>query len=922
MSTYSINTIGSNGSYSSLAPPQEQGKLLEDALGAVKIQSFHMKKCLENDKLMDAFKYCSTLLGELRSSSLAPKHYYELYMAVFDELGHLTSYLYEAHKLGKHHLSDLYELVQYAGTIVPRLYLMITVGTVYMRVSKETFEKGLDPGEIPPIKEIMQDMLEMSRGVQHATRGLFLRYYLSVMTRDYLPDGKIEGPQGSINDSISFILQNFIEMNKLWVRLQYQGLSRDREKREQERKELRLLVGSNLVRLSQLEEMSLEMYSTHILPSILEEIVSCRDVIAQEYLMEVIIQVFQDEFHLRCLDTYLSAVARLQRDVNVKQIVISLIDRFSAYANRVREELQDGSNGIPEDVKLFEVFWTQVNELVKQRPELTVEDIIALLVSLNGLALNCYPERLDYIDMVFGMCKEAIVLNQEHNKDILNEGESIQLLKLMLLSPIHSHAKNLLILLDLPSANESRLGGNYTDVLFLQPFITRREIAHTFVAELIKQCLHNQYRVKTVKGVNFVLGEVGSIMLRDQIDGNLFGTVKSFAATHNTPEVFLDWEDAYEEQTDIAKLVHVFCVESNPLCFTLLSTARDHLIQGGDIRVRFTLPSLVMALLNALDLPTDKGTLDILPVFRMAHDAIGVLAHAREYFSEDDDYAPLFKEESQLNESSTKLVRGLKSPPQMALNLYLAAAESADKAKQEEMCYEFFVQAFLVYEEAISESRAQFRAINLIIATLHSTTVFGYENYETLITKSAIHCARLLRRVDQCRGLVLASHLFWADASVERDEDKPVYQDGKRVLECLQKALKISDSVMDRNISLSLFVEVLERYIWYYETKNEAITGKYINSLLELIQNNLVTMDGPKELPSGGPMAAGTLYRDTSNGLSEKTVQHFKNVLEYISKHKQEENQLLDPSQVVPGMSSGFAKGGGRWGSIELPSMD
>lgn len=41
----------------------------------------------------------------------------------------------------KHHLSDLYELVQYAGNIVPRLYLMITVGSVYMRVSKESMDK-------------------------------------------------------------------------------------------------------------------------------------------------------------------------------------------------------------------------------------------------------------------------------------------------------------------------------------------------------------------------------------------------------------------------------------------------------------------------------------------------------------------------------------------------------------------------------------------------------------------------------------------------------------------------------------------------------------------------------------------------------------------------------------------------------------
>ena len=66
--------------------------------------------------------------------------------------------------------------------------------------------------------------------------------------------------EGTIKDSIDFILLNFAEMNKLWVRMQHQGHSRDREKRERERQELRILVGTNLVRLSQLEGIDMEMY--------------------------------------------------------------------------------------------------------------------------------------------------------------------------------------------------------------------------------------------------------------------------------------------------------------------------------------------------------------------------------------------------------------------------------------------------------------------------------------------------------------------------------------------------------------------------------------------------------------------------------------------------------------------------------------
>ena len=253
-------------------------------------------------------------------------------MSVFDALRILSVHIREAHP--EHHLADLYELVQYAGNIVPRLYLMVTVGTVYMGI------------EDAPVKEIMKDMMEMSRGIQHPVRGLFLRYYLSGQARDSLPGGSGDGPEGNLQDSISFILTNFVEMNKLWVRLQHQGHSREREQRTKERQELQLLVGNNLVRLSQL--VDLEAYKTIILQPLLEQVVQCRDVLAQEYLLEgmlvrldpmwiklilaVVTQVFPDEFHLNTLDQLLPAIARLNPHVNIKAIVIGLMNRLSSYA--------------------------------------------------------------------------------------------------------------------------------------------------------------------------------------------------------------------------------------------------------------------------------------------------------------------------------------------------------------------------------------------------------------------------------------------------------------------------------------------------------------------------------------------------------------------------------------------------------------
>jgi vacuolar protein sorting-associated protein 35 len=47
--------------------------------------------------------------------------------------------------------------------------------------------------------------------------------------------------------------------------------------------------------------------------------------------------VFTDEFHLHSLGPFLSATAQLHPKVNIKQIVISLIDRLASYAAREAE---------------------------------------------------------------------------------------------------------------------------------------------------------------------------------------------------------------------------------------------------------------------------------------------------------------------------------------------------------------------------------------------------------------------------------------------------------------------------------------------------------------------------------------------------------------------------------------------------------
>ncbi|EMC92735.1 hypothetical protein BAUCODRAFT_77309 [Baudoinia panamericana UAMH 10762] len=862
------------------APPpvEDQARLLEDALTVVRQQAIMMRRCLETPgKLMDALKCSSTLVSELRTSSLGPKQYYELYMSVFDALRHLSVYLRDSHPTN--HLADLYELVQYAGNVVPRLYLMITVGTVYMGI------------EDAPVKEIMKDMMEMSRGVQHPIRGLFLRYYLSGQARDALPTGTGDGPEGNLQDSISFILTNFVEMNKLWVRLQHQGHSREREQRTKERQELQLLVGSNLVRLSQL--VDLESYKSVILQPLLEQVVQCRDVLAQEYLLEVITQVFPDEFHLHTLDQFLSATARLNPHVNVKAIIIGLMDRLAAYAQReaegqlpedkqrqeeesvsaLLEKLKlskkstqtDGSQstehgqangeptesaeeaaasgastesvdkaesgtqvngvsskhrGIPDHVKLFEIFYEQVVHIIGMQ-RLPIQDITALLVSLANLALNIYPERLDYVDQVLHYASKEVARFQ-NSADLHSQPAQSNLLSL-LLAPVKAYF-SLFTALALP---------NFLPLYQQQTYPTRRSVA----GEVARSLLRNETKITTTENLDGVLS-ILAVLIKEGMQtpaGYPGGPVRRSAA---------ETDETVEEQGWLARIVHLIKGTDNTAQFQLLQKARTAFAEGTE-RTKYTAPALLTASLKLArsfkrreHLSNDDYATQSAAVYKFAHGTLSSL------------YTRV---------SATGV-------PDLVLRLFVSCGQVASQCENEDMAYEFFAQAFTVYEESISDSRSQFQAICIIAGALSGCSErFTRENYDTLITKCALHGSKLLKKPDQCRAVYLASHLWWAVEKGEKTEGgTEPYRDGKRVLECLQRALRVADACMDTAVSVELFVEILNRYVYYFDQENDAVTTKYLNGLIELIHSNLNTTEN-------------------ASGL-ENPRRHFQRTLEYVER--------------------------------------
>ncbi|KAG7565274.1 Vacuolar protein sorting-associated protein 35 [Arabidopsis suecica] len=770
-------------------------KWLAAAIAAVKQNAFYMQRAIDSNNLKDALKFSAQMLSELRTSKLSPHKYYELYIRVFNELGTLEIFFKEETGRGCS-IAELYELVQHAGNILPRLYLLCTIGSVYIKSKDVT------------ATDILKDLVEMCRAVQHPLRGLFLRSYLAQVTRDKLPSigSDLEGDGDAHMNALEFVLQNFTEMNKLWVRMQHQGPSREKDKREKERNELRDLVGKNLHVLSQLEGVDLGIYRDTVLPRILEQVVNCKDELAQCYLMDCIIQVFPDDFHLQTLDVLLGACPQLQPSVDIKTVLSGLMERLSNYAASSVEALPNF-----QQVEAFSKLNYAIGKVVEAQVDLPAAASVTLYLFLLKFTLHVYSDRLDYVDEVLGSCVTQLSATGK-----LCDDKAAKQIVAFLSAPLEKY-NNVVTILKLT---------NYPRVMEYLDHETNKAMAIIIVQSVLKNNTH--------------------IATADEVDA-LFelakGLIKDFDGTIDDE---IDEEDFQEEQNLVARLVHKLYNDDPEEMYKIIFTVRKHILAGGPKRMPLTIPPLVFS------------------AFKLIRRLRGGDENP---FGDDASATP--KRILQLLSETVEVLSDV-SAPDLAFRLYLQCAQAANDCELETVTYEFFTKAYLLYEEEISDSKAQVTALRLIIGTLQRMRVFNVENRDTLTHKATGYSARLLRKPDQCRAVYECAHLFWADECEN-------LKDGERVVLCLKRAQRIADAVQlmanasrgtSSTGSVALYVELLNKYLYYLEKGNPQVTGDTIQSLAELIRSET------KKVESGAePFINSTLryieFQRQQDGMSE-----------------------------------------------------
>lgn len=258
---------------------------------------------------------------------------------------------------------------------------------------------------------------------------------------------------------------------------------------------------------------------------------------------------------------------------------------------------------------------------------------------------------------------------------------------------------------------------------------------------------------------------------------------------------------------------------------------------GGPLRIKHTLPSLVFQ-------------------------AYQLAFRYKDLEAEDELWSKKCQKIFQFSHSTiTALVKA--DLAELPLRLFLQGALAIDKIgfdNHETVAYEFLSQAFTLYEDEISDSKAQLAAITLIVGTLEQMSCFSEENAEPLKTQCALAASKLLKKPDQCRAVATCSHLFWSGKSLATNREEA--HDGKRVVECLKKGLRIAKQCMDMSVQVQLFVELLNHYIYFFEKGNDQITVAVLNQVIGKIREEIPNLEACEE--------------------TEQINKHFSNTLEHL----------------------------------------
>ena len=824
----------------------DQEKFLDDGMKIVKTQAHHLSKAIENNNLRQALKETALMLIELKSSNLNPKNYYALFSIIQDELHFLEAFFKEEFRRGRK-IKHLYDSVQQAQNIIPRLYLLITAARVYIE------------SEEVKVKDIIFELLNSIKGVQNPTRGLFLRYYLLKMIKDKLPDNDED-----LEVSVKFILQNLDEMNRLWIRLSSGCSGNEKLIREKERNELKVLVGENIIRLSDLNHITLDKYKNEILPKLISIVLESKDILSQQYLIECIIHAFSENFNISCMNILLDTITKSISGVDVKGLYINLMEKLAKFinlnnsdnnsnkSNKHNEENEntDLNNQIstnqessqnevldPENIDakhIIDLLRNNIDKLIEENIDSDNTDelkILELQVAFLKFSLRCIKDKESKINTVNYIMNTTLTVLEASNINKLSSDTIKQVVKL-LTTPL----ENGISIFDIPL---------FSKLMSFLDYNNKSNLALN-ILECLEGCnnTNNEMNENKSKLNKETINTIEKVM-------SLLDYLKPLIEESSESEEIDKNQFAYEQRA-ISKLIY-YIKENNPhKYFDMITKIQNVYIKGGKKRIIFSIPNIVNLYINMANniycgycktedsnkIPYHQQYLNNFDLNCFENKLENVGQFINNLYEEiinlsynhlvNSEYTNFFSQYLAIFSSINLCLKNQEDE----LAKYLKQKLDLNKKAYKTICSAYDI----ITKETNSELKMSL--CSTLIGHLNISTCLIEEDYENICINLVSLGSSFVKRAEQSKMMILCSGLYLHN-NYNKSEEK--------TKDIISRAFEYADYSMSTNSQngLILYIQLLNKLIFYIEkgySKGEnndicITSAKKLGKLIEKINN-------------------------------------------------------------------------------------
>ena len=781
---------------------EDEKQLLENMFKHIKMTSMKMKNAIDRNDMRQVLKFSVDILNTLKAEFKTVSYYNQLFLNVYDELLPLEIYFNEEIKRGRR-IKEFYEAVQQCITVLPRLYLMILVGNIYIESN---------PNEK---KEILNEIMKMVNAVQHPLRGFYVRYFIIKILKNNL-------------DDIDSLLINIKEMNKLWIRIGHMKhlLGSDIIK---VRNELKDIIGENIIKLGSIQDINDNIYKNKILLPLLKIIIECGDYLSQQYLLLNMIESFPDEYNIKSIDIIITSLSQMTEKVDIKEIFIKIMEKLGNFDSI--EKLKDiKSNEIFEKLngsieKIIEEFQNQGdndNDILK---------IIELEVSYLKFVINfgTFEEqnlKIKNINKIISKCYDLISkacggrnLSEEGIKIIFN------LLQIILDSPLSIFkCKNFPDLMNY-------LDDNYKSKLSLD----------------ILDSLVNKYNIgmiDTKDKMESIIEFITPMVYIEDNRGNDYLLDKALNKICKLVYVPSS-KDPYEQLEMLQMLINLL-IDTTKEDQEDLKNKKLILYYNNYINSLLLIGySLNEAYLNNINLNNEENKNKKTQIHKEFCNKYNIDKFENNNIEKYWEFYQLLIKEIDTNLSKLKIIS-----PEISYKLYLQCIllinkigfnfnnkneNNDNKNNYEETLLIYINKILSMYTNGEINMKDKLDLLINLIGNICSLTILSKDNLIKIATKIEKICDKINKKNEQCLSLINSSKLYYND----------INKDLNKVIELLNKAKKTAVYAMTNPENTILFIYILNEYIRYdekIEDFDKIAKVDDINEIIEAINNYLMSL--------------------------------------------------------------------------------